>query len=105
MCMWLMSLMVLSLGGAVAGCGGSSNSSDAPTLQRIKVTPTPFSTGIGIARQLTATGTYGSHHIERDVAERRHFSGDRDKRGRNRRRTGLDNSQRWPRDREYQSPS
>lgn len=58
MCMWPMFLIVLSLGGALAGCGGSSNSSAAPTLQRIEVTPTPFSTGIGIARQLTAMGTY-----------------------------------------------
>ena len=55
---WLMPLIVLSLAGALVCCGDSSNSSGAPTLQHIKVTPTPFSTGIGIARQLTATGTY-----------------------------------------------
>jgi N-acetylneuraminic acid mutarotase len=54
----LMFLIVFSLDGALASCGGSSNSSGAPTLQSIRVTPTPFSTGIGIARQLTAAGTY-----------------------------------------------
>ncbi len=42
----------------LAGCGGSSSSAGAPALHGITITPTPFSTGIGIARKLTATGTY-----------------------------------------------
>lgn len=44
---------------ASAGVSGATTLTVIPaTLQSIAVAPNPFATGIGIARQLTATGTY-----------------------------------------------
>jgi N-acetylneuraminic acid mutarotase len=47
---------LLALG--LISCGdGNSGRSSQPAVQSIAVTPNPFATGVGIARQLTATGT------------------------------------------------
>jgi hypothetical protein len=42
----------------VAGCGGGSGPPPGTALRSITVTPDPFVTGVGIARQMTATGTF-----------------------------------------------
>lgn len=62
--------LVCGLLSLLSGCGGSGGGYSAPppppapTLVSISLTPNPFSTGVGIARQVTATGTFSDNSTE-----------------------------------------
>src|ERR1700681_83983 len=53
--------VLLLIAAYLSGCGGGSDKPSTPpraSLVSIAISPKTFSTGVGIARQLTATGSY-----------------------------------------------
>lgn len=57
-------LACVLIAGLFSACGGGDSGDGGmtmPQLVSIAITPSPFATCVGVARQLTATGTYSNH--------------------------------------------